>query len=345
MLPDKTHIKTIIIGAGPAGISCGYTLLKNGSDCLIIDRKEFPREKICGGGLTPQAHAFVDRIFNGLNYDYMDIRAIKMFYRKKYICSYSIDKGLRIVSRRDFDYTLLKEYEEKGGQRLTDIITKIEEEDDKIYLSLLSGKKLSCDYLIGADGANSIVRKYLQPDFKRGFLWLEKTVIENEKKDLQVYFDNRLKNGYLYKFPNPRGYVVGYGDRHTNTATFDKLLKEYDLMPDCKTKGAYIPMFDKQDYPFRKNILLAGDAGGYVDSITGEGLYFAFKSGENAALSIIQGKDYKQLNQPLMDIVKRRKRMARLFYFPPVHRLFIYLSGKPKWLERINRRVNRELSN
>lgn len=341
---DNTHFKTIIVGAGPAGSTCGYVLTKNGANCLIIDRKEFPRDKLCGGGLTPKAHMLIDKIFQGIQYDYYSVNTIDMFSQKKYICSYTLDIELRTVARRDFDNALLTEYEKQGGRKITDTVVEIEEIEDKKYITLLSGKKVSCNFLIGADGANSIVRKYLQPDFKKGIVCLEKTVDDMSIRNMRVYFDKNFKDGYLYLFPNTRGYVVGYGDKHTNLDNFERSLKEHNLMSGNKTKGAYIPMFDNLDYPFRKDIILIGDAGGYADSMTGEGIYFAVKSGENAALSIVHSHDFKELNTPVIDTIKKRKKMSNLFFFPPVHKLFVYLCKKPKWLIRINRKVNEALS-
>lgn len=342
---QSTHIKTIIIGAGPAGITCGYTLIKNNEECLLIDRKAFPREKLCGGGLTPRAHLLIDRIYEGLKYDYCKVNTIDLYMSTDSICSFRFDTEIRTVARRDFDHTLLKEYQKKGGQFITDIVTKIEEKDGTIHLTLASGQMYICDYLIGADGTNSIVRKHIQPQFDRGIICLEKTVTDdNSKKDIRVYFDKAYPKGYLYLFPNPRGYVVGYGNGNTDTDVFHESLERYGLTNDNKTKGAYIPTFCKFDYPFYKHIMLIGDAGGYVDSMTGEGIPLAIKSGENAALSIINNSDFRELNKPVTDLVKRRMTMCKIFFFAPIQKLFIYMCRKPSLLPKINRRISQSLT-
>lgn len=337
---EKTHIKTIIIGGGPAGVTCGYQLVKHHEDCLIIDRKEFPREKLCGGGLTPKAHILIDKIFTGIKYDYCSVNKIDMYSNSKYVCSFSLNTELRTVARKDFDHILLEQYKAIGGQVITDTLSKIEEKDNKIFLTLLSGRIFTCDNLIGADGTNSLVRKYLQPNFKKGTLCLEKNVSDMSIRDMRVYFDKKFKDGYFYLFPNLNGYAVGYGDALTTTERFHQSLEEYNLTDESKTKGAYIPMFDKIEYSFHKNILLIGDAGGYADSMTGEGIYFAVKSGQNAASSIIENKDFETSNKGVIDIIRKRKKMAHLFYFPPVMKLFVYMCKKPSLLRRINNKVN-----
>ena len=342
---QSEHIKTIIIGAGPAGITCGYTLLKNGEECLLIDRCTFPREKLCGGGLTPRALRLIDRIYEGLKYDYCRVNTIDLYKNVNKVCTFHLDTEIRTVARKDFDHTLLKEYLEKGGRFVTDIVSKIEEKAEIIHLTLTSGKTLTCDYLIGADGINSIVRKYIQPQFDRGIICLEKTVVgDNPTENIRVYFDKTYLNGYLYLFPNPRGYVVGYGNKRTNIDIFHESLERYGLANDNKTKGAYIPTFCKFDYPFYKHIILIGDAGGYVDSMTGEGIPYAIKSGENAALSIINNADFRELNKPVFDVVKRRMKICSIFFFPPVNKLFLYMCKRPSLFLWVNRKVNGALT-
>ena len=49
-------VKVLIVGAGPAGSTCALLLKKQNIDCLLVDRAEFPRDKICGGGLTPRSN-------------------------------------------------------------------------------------------------------------------------------------------------------------------------------------------------------------------------------------------------------------------------------------------------
>ncbi len=342
---QSRHIKTIIIGAGPAGITCGYTLVKNEEECLLIDRCTFPREKLCGGGLTPRALRLIDRIYKDLKYDYCPIDTVDLYNSVDKICTFHMDREIHTVARKDFDHTLLKEYLSKGGQFITDIVSKIEEKDGVIHLTFTSGQVLTCDYLIGADGTNSIVRKYIQPQFDRGIICLEKTVIgDNSKKNIRVYFDKDYPKGYLYIFPNPRGYVVGYGNGNTDIDVFHQSLDKYGLTNENKTKGAYIPTFCKFDYPFYKHIMLIGDAGGYVDSMTGEGIPHAIKSGENAALSIINNTDFRELNKPVLDVVKRRMKMCSIFFFPPINKLFLYMCKKPSLFLRINRKVNQALT-
>jgi geranylgeranyl reductase family protein len=338
-----THIRIIIVGGGPAGSTCGYILRKNGIDCLIVDKSEFPRDKLCGGGLTPKAHILLDRIFGGLKYDYHSVRTMDIYMHNKFYCTFNLNTEIRTILRREFDTQLLGEYTKLGGQKITGRVISIEEKEGKVFLTMDNGQKLSCDILIGADGAVSIVRRYLQPNYKKGIVCVEKTVKGNSRTGIQVIFDKRFDNGYMYVFPNKVGNIVGYGHKATSVEEFKDLMKEYDIADNEKVKGAYIPMLEKINYPFRKNILLIGDAGGYADSMTGEGLYYAVKTGENAARSIMENKDFYELSASVIKEVRTIRLMSILFYFRPVQKLFLWMCTKSALCKRINRAVNRYL--
>lgn len=339
------HIDTIVVGAGPAGSTCGYILQKSGRECLVIDRKEFPRDKLCGGGLTPKAHLLIDKIFDGIQYDYYPVGKINIHnWSGKFAFSLDLDVEIRTVLRDEFDAALLSEYQKIGGRFLTETLSGIEERDNKIFLRFRSGKQLSCNYLVGADGANSVVRKYIQPGFDKGIICFEQHVNDRSVKDIDIYFERRFKRGYLYAFPNKKGYVIGYGNKNSNIKEFKKALNKLKLGDESKIKGAYIPMFDEIAYPFRKDILLTGDAGGYADPLTGEGIFFAVQSGENAALSIIDGSDFKSLNQPLIDTILRRKKISStLTRYPLLFSVGLRLCKNSHFFNNINKRFNRAL--
>ena len=68
----KTKETTVvIIGAGPAGSTCANLLKEAGVACVLVDFQQFPREKVCGGGLTPKAWHLLDNLMPDLNYNYL----------------------------------------------------------------------------------------------------------------------------------------------------------------------------------------------------------------------------------------------------------------------------------
>lgn len=335
------HIKTIIVGAGPAGSVCGYILAKNRQECLIIERKEFPRDKTCGGGLTPKSVRLLERIYTDLKYDYQTVYQMEIYSRKQLLANFRMSEGIRTVIRKDFDNVLLNRYKEIGGEVLHAKVASVEEKENKIYLTLGDKSVVSCDYLIGADGANSIVRKYIDPDHSKGLVWMEKSVPDRSEMNIKIFFDKRYKMGYGYLFPNLNGYVAGYG--HANTPSldeFDDMLEHYDLSKEGKIKGAYIPTLDELKYEFRKNIILIGDAGSYTDSVTSEGLFYAMKTGENAATAILVDKEFKEVNERMILRIRKIRNLALLFYSRYGQWFFYHTSKRKSLYKRICRTID-----
>ena len=165
--------KVVIVGAGPAGTTCGILLRRKNIDCVIIDRAVFPRDKICGGGLTPRSYKLLMRMMPDFCYEYNSVRRLKLCIEGEQVLDFLMNEEIRIVKRRDFDAQLLAHYQKNGGDFINDALIGVEEQGDKVIVTLKSGKQIICDYLVGADGANSKVRKYLNPNASHGILCME----------------------------------------------------------------------------------------------------------------------------------------------------------------------------
>jgi len=334
------HIPTIILGAGPSGTTCGYLLVKGGGECLLIDKMNFPRDKTCGGGLTPKTYRLINQIFENLSYDYLSIHRMQFGNAKGIFVNFNLDSEIRNVVREDFDHVFLHKYIDAGGEFKVARIVKIEEKNNKKYLYFTNGEIFSCDTLVGADGVNSFVRKYLQPSFPRKLLMMEKKNSKKDLKDIVIYFDKKYKNGYTYIFPNSKGTVTGYGHLQATLAEFDEEIARFHLSNEGKTKGAYIPALDALEYTFRKDIILIGDAGAYVDSVTGEGLYYAVKTGQNAAVSILSGREFKVVNERIIKKVRKLNRISCIFYKPYFQSIFYRVCSQKYLHSKLNKVAN-----
>lgn len=340
---EANHIDTIIVGGGPAGTTCGYLLAKSNKDCLIIDRKEFPREKLCGGGLTPKTVKLINEIYGDLKYDYYSVTKMEVYKYNKYLNTFNMADGVRTVERTEFDMILHQKYLKEGGQFLVGTAITIEEKEGKVYITLKDGRIFSCNKLIAADGANSIIRKYIQPNYKKGVLCLEEKTDDKSVKNIKIFLGKKFKNGYMYAFPNNKGLVSGCGYIGTRIQTLRKALTDTNIISNDKIKGAYIPMYVKLDYSFKKNIILIGDAGSYTDSVSGEGIYYAIKTGQNAALSIINNEDFTITNAQMIRRMEKIRKLAIFFYNPLFLNLFFWACTQKKWSKIIEQKLNEYL--
>ena len=300
-----------IIGAGPAGSTCGLLLRKRNIDCVLVDRATFPRDKICGGGLTPRSYKLLSQLLPQFRYDYNSVHRLKLCIEGEQVLDFQMDEEIRIVRRRQFDAQLLEEYQKSGGTFINEALTTIEEKDGQVIVTLKSGRQIACKYLVGADGANSRVRKYLNPHTSHGILCMEQYGPKSADNAIVGNLSRFYRQGYYYSFPNENYDVQGFGDYMTTPQMFRMVLRQMGC-PDLKALGAYIPQ--SIDYPLRRNIILIGDAGGFPNRLTFEGLYYAFLTARHAATAISSGTSFAIINKQVFDKKKKEEYAARIFY-------------------------------
>jgi flavin-dependent dehydrogenase len=320
-------VKVLIAGAGPAGAVCGLLLRKKGVDCMLVDRAAFPRDKICGGGLTPRSYRLLAQLLPDFCYDYNSVDRLRLLIEGRQVLDFRMGHELRIVRRRDFDARLLDAYRQSGGVFVNEALVGIEETDGGIVVTLKSGRQVACDYLVGADGANSRVRRYLNPNSSHGILCMEqyapiavssinevgRQAMDGSQANRPVVgnLSRRYRQGYYYSFPNAAADVQGFGDLATTPERYRQVLGAMGC-PDLKALGAYIPQ--TIDYPLREHIILIGDAGGFPNRLTFEGIYYAFLTAAHAAEAISTGRPFAVVNRQVFANKKKEERAARLFY-------------------------------
>jgi geranylgeranyl reductase family protein len=304
-----------IVGAGPAGSTTAKFLSENGFNVLLTDKSKFPRDKACGGGLPT-------KIFE--KYGYLtDDDLIESYTNGGIIYSPSqkykieVKKGkpiLGMVIRKKFDHELVKLAINEGttfieGKKTTDV--KIS--DKKTEITLEGGEKIESDIIIGADGVWSIIAKKtgLIKDKRNVSISLcSELTLTNKKMDEYFGKDRygllHLKvlgiSGYGWVFPKKKHVNIGIGEINLETnktinkknlkkilEQYIKLLKDTSIIPKDlvikKINGAAIP-----NYPLKKTysdrLIMVGDAAGFANPFTGEGIFNAMISGEIAANTI-----------------------------------------------------------
>lgn len=302
----------IIIGAGPGGLGAAKELALNGKSVLVLEQNKVIGPKVCAGGLTLKdfklglSPGIVSKKFNSMT--------IKTSYGSRRVKSDKV--FIATVSRNKLGQYMAKEAKNAGAQIITDTkVTKI----DKKYVITNSGQKYYFNYLIGADGSNSKVRRYLGIE-------TEKIVIALQYKVKKIYTDIEIfldaKNfgiGYAWIFPHQKFTSIGCGldPKFSISAkelqiSFKKWLAKNMIVYDDSEYEASIINYDYRGHHF-DNFFLVGDAAGISSGLTGEGIYSAIKSGVEVAKKIIDPKYDEVGIKEILKTKKRHERYAQIF--------------------------------
>lgn len=295
----------IIVGGGPAGSSCAWKLRDAGLDVVIVDRANFPRDKVCAGWITPA-------VVEELQLDVADYRRERVFQP---ITSFvtgligdgeiTTDFGQPVsygIRRCEFDNYLLR----RCGARLclNESVSGLRREGAAWILN----ERLQSPVLIGAGGHFCPIARHFVPDAKEkadsvvAAQEIEFEMTESQRGQCSVlgtrpelFFCSDLR-GYGWVFRKGDFLNVGIGREHENhlsahRAAFVEFLQARGKIPRDIPQHFHGHAYRLRDTPQRANepcVLLIGDSAGLADRHSGEGIRPAIESGLLAASAILE---------------------------------------------------------
>lgn len=289
--------EAVVVGGGPAGSAAAFTLAAAGRKVCLIDKATFPRDKLCGGGLTFRSKREFERVFKRRWKSELinSSQDVSFFSKGRFLASFKVGANIYFTTRLGFDHYLLMLARDAGATlMLGDGVDEIDLDHSRVKLR--SGRTIGFDFLIGADGVNSRVASTL---YGRAFdpatvaFALEAEVPRDRlpHQSDRVEFDfSAARWGYGWVFPKRETLTIGIGGLHRLNPDLRERLDAYFRAKglkagDYKVKGQFLPA-DYRAVPGRANVLLCGDAAGAVDPISGEGIPFAMQTGAAAGRAV-----------------------------------------------------------
>jgi menaquinone-9 beta-reductase len=308
----------IIVGAGPAGSSVATFLARQGADVLVLDRSAFPRDKVCGDGLTPQAIYWLDHLGCAdevLQETNACIRDCDLYINGKHLLTGGFPADTVypdfaiLLDRRRFDNILLQNAIAQGA-RFKDGRTVREVHADEHGATVVCATRAGAEtararMVIGADGVSSVVSRAIGNELKAGVMALSLRAyyrdVECDGAQIKVYFDRDYFPGYGWLSVDDHGFAnVGLGyalDRRfampgrlaDHFARF--LERELGAMLRRSTRCGTVSGGSAAFYPLKSvvgdRVLLVGDAANQADPLNGGGIHKAMESAWFAAAAAV----------------------------------------------------------
>jgi geranylgeranyl reductase family protein len=314
----------IVAGAGPAGSTAAARLASAGVRVLLIERAALPRNKPCGGGLSARVlHRFAwsRDIFSRIDtHEVSDLHLegpSGAVFRMR-----SPTPAVLLIRRIEFDGALAARAVAAGAQLAAPVeIAQASQDADGVTLRARDGREFRAPMVIAADGVNSVIarRLGLNPGWPASNVALD-MMEEAPRADLRaadpgtlsVFYGFGGAHGYAYIFPKVAhvnvgiGYLLSYFRERVDRAPYDlqrefvASLRERGMLHGESNRRFFTPFLIPVGGPLKRTaagrVLLAGDAGGFVNGFSAEGIYYAMVTGELAADGVLAARDRARIS-------------------------------------------------
>ncbi len=282
MLYDVT-----VVGSGPAGAVAAYHTASSGLSTLLVDQATFPRDKACAGGLTTAACAYLPEPLPR-QLSHCQVTKLSTWMGDHRRLHDKNECFMFTVSRKEFDTWLLNLAVGAGAvPHLGDRVLGYQRERDCVRIRTVSGE-IQTRMVIGADGANSLIARQLRRGraHPMGYC-LQVEVPEAPTPDTIEIHYGLVPEGYGWVFPRPYSRMIGVGGVLGHfpqpNSYLTAILNHHGCVLSPSRQAHTIPIGGHWLPVVDDGVVLVGDAAGFVDPFTGEGIRYALWSGMLAA--------------------------------------------------------------
>lgn len=274
-----------VVGAGPAGAATAIGALRADPSLRValLDRFDFPRDKSCGDGIAPHVIDLLTSAgVDGIVDDWTPVPRLRLS-RDGLVVDGEMRRPTWVIPRTFFDHRLVEAAQKAGAELVRHRVRSLEG-------TTLDGEH-SAKVVVGADGPHSVVRRSL--GLKPGPMAVAirgYAPTPSARRGQQVIaFGGGRQPAYAWAFDRGDGLSnIGYGELLAARPTRAHLLEQVEKLLPGSTEGAadwvghQLPLSSGRTPTQRGPVLLAGDAAGLVNPLTGEGIYYAVATGLSA---------------------------------------------------------------
>jgi geranylgeranyl reductase family protein len=337
-----------VIGGGPAGAFAAAQLARSGHRIVLIDEK-LAWEKPCGGGITDKAlvrYPFLREALVQRNW-VSECEFISPAERR--VCL-NLDRPIAIFSRHVLNGLMLDRAQSAGAELLRERVTAVSGEAGKWQLTTRSGS-ITAEYLVlAAGGRNPFRAQFAHPFRPDDFMATAGYYVPGTSTRMVIKFIPDVA-GYIWSFPRSDHFSAGICGKMGGRSTSElrRVLEKFLADGKFDMRGArfyshVLPALSEKSLASLRvqgnGWAMIGDAAGFVDPITGEGLYYAFRSAELLAEAVISGCPERYQDDVAGDFLPDLQTAARVadrFFFgnflggPVIERMVQFTESSPSF--------------
>ena len=294
-------VDLVVIGAGPAGATAALAarVADPGARIVLLDRADFPRDKACGDGVAPQAldelvALGADRVADG----FPPIGRLALRGPGGAMVDRPLARADRVIPRVVFDARIVQAAQAAGAELLRHRVRDLRHDTDGVVVD----GRWRAPVVVAADGANSVVRRLLglrPPPPASVAVALRAYADWDGALTQTITMTRRSWPAYAWVFPTGTGTAnVGFGTFRDRLDGGGRQLHDglRRLLPDVEADPASVKVHPLPTTLTRMPlsvgpVLLAGDAAGLINPLTGEGIYYAVASGARAGLAAVTARN------------------------------------------------------